>query len=137
MTLERFDAGDSATVSTLAAAERAGLLTTVATGEGGRLARQPARPADNLPAATADFARLPDGRVIERFGTQPTPLYLFGAGHVGRGLALALAPLPFAVVWIDPRPGAFRPTSRQTSLAFRRAIRPASSRARRTARSLP
>jgi xanthine dehydrogenase accessory factor len=37
----------------------------------------------------------------------PTPLWLFGAGHVGRALVLALAPLPFAVRWIDPRDGAF------------------------------
>lgn len=34
-------------------------------------------------------------------------LYLFGAGHVGRALALALAPLPFAVIWADPRPKVF------------------------------
>jgi xanthine dehydrogenase accessory factor len=34
-------------------------------------------------------------------------LYLFGAGHVGRALVMALAPLPFAVRWIDPRPNAF------------------------------
>jgi xanthine dehydrogenase accessory factor len=33
--------------------------------------------------------------------------YLFGAGHVGRALVLALAPLPFDVMWIDPRPNAF------------------------------
>ena len=35
------------------------------------------------------------------------PVYLFGAGHVGRALALALGPLPFAVRWIDSRPEAF------------------------------
>jgi xanthine dehydrogenase accessory factor len=34
-------------------------------------------------------------------------IYLFGAGHVGRALVLALAPLPFDVQWIDPRPNAF------------------------------
>jgi xanthine dehydrogenase accessory factor len=39
--------------------------------------------------------------------TQPRHIYLFGAGHVGRALVLALAPLPFAVQWIDPRPNAF------------------------------
>jgi xanthine dehydrogenase accessory factor len=32
---------------------------------------------------------------------------VFGAGHVGRALALALAPLPFAVTWIDSRAEAF------------------------------
>jgi xanthine dehydrogenase accessory factor len=36
-----------------------------------------------------------------------TPLALFGAGHVGRALVLALAPLPFKVRWIDERPDAF------------------------------
>ena len=36
-----------------------------------------------------------------------TPLLLFGAGHVGRALALALAPLPFAVRWIDARADMF------------------------------
>jgi xanthine dehydrogenase accessory factor len=34
-------------------------------------------------------------------------LLLFGAGHVGRALVLALAPLPFDVMWIDNRPHAF------------------------------
>jgi xanthine dehydrogenase accessory factor len=32
---------------------------------------------------------------------------LFGAGHVGRALSLALAPLPFALRWIDSRENAF------------------------------
>ncbi|MBB2201763.1 xanthine dehydrogenase accessory protein XdhC [Gluconacetobacter tumulisoli] len=35
------------------------------------------------------------------------PLLLFGAGHVGRALARALAPLPLRLVWIDPRAGEF------------------------------
>src|SRR4051794_14064638 len=34
---------------------------------------------------------LPDGRALERFGESRMPLWLFGAGHVGRALALALA----------------------------------------------
>ncbi|MDB5594342.1 MAG: XdhC protein [Hyphomicrobiales bacterium] len=36
-----------------------------------------------------------------------TSLGLFGAGHVGRALVLALAPLPFIVRWIDERADAF------------------------------
>ncbi len=47
------------------------------------------------------------GRVIERFGETRTPLVLFGAGHVGKALVLALAPLPFSVTWIDSRPDQF------------------------------
>ncbi len=34
-------------------------------------------------------------------------VYLFGAGHVGRALTLALVPLPFTVRWIDSRESAF------------------------------
>lgn len=47
------------------------------------------------------------GEARETFGTQLTPLFLFGAGHVGRALVLALAPLPFAVRWVDQRADAF------------------------------
>ena len=35
------------------------------------------------------------------------PLALFGGGHVGHALARALAPLPFALTWIDSRDGIF------------------------------
>ncbi len=45
--------------------------------------------------------------IIEQFGARPREIWLFGAGHVGRALMLALAPLPFAVTWIDERRGAF------------------------------
>ena len=60
--------------------------------------------------ATGVFAVV--GRIVapdfsERFGDSNRQLYLFGAGHVGRALILALAPLPFDVIWIDPREGAF------------------------------
>jgi xanthine dehydrogenase accessory factor len=34
-------------------------------------------------------------------------LHLWGAGHVGRALVLALAPLPFRISWWDDRPNAF------------------------------
>ena len=45
--------------------------------------------------------------MTETFGQFSRPLYVFGAGHVGRALVLALAPLPFSILWIDPRPNAF------------------------------
>ena len=48
-----------------------------------------------------------DGVIVERFHDPRRPLWLFGAGHVGRALMLALAPLPFDVTWIDEREGAF------------------------------
>lgn len=43
----------------------------------------------------------------EPIGDYHRPLYLFGAGHVGRALTLALAPFAFDVTWIDPRRDAF------------------------------
>ena len=43
----------------------------------------------------------------EPLGESARAVYLFGAGHVGRALALALAPLPFAVRWVDSRREAF------------------------------
>jgi xanthine dehydrogenase accessory factor len=55
----------------------------------------------------AGSASLDDLVILEGFGDDRRPLLLFGAGHVGRALVLALAPLPFAVTWIDPRPDAF------------------------------
>ena len=45
--------------------------------------------------------------VLSSGSAHATASDLFGAGHVGRALALALAPLSFAVTWIDPRAGAF------------------------------
>src|SRR5208283_868376 len=53
-------------------------------------------------------ARAPDAEAwTEPIGTSARAVYLFGAGHVGRALALALAPLPFVVRWIDSRKEAF------------------------------
>ena len=48
-----------------------------------------------------------DGLIVERFCDSRRPVWLFGAGHVGRALMLALAPLPFEVTWIDERKDAF------------------------------
>jgi len=42
-----------------------------------------------------------------QFAEDQRRVYLFGAGHVGRALVLALAPLPFDITWIDSRPEAF------------------------------
>ena len=102
LTIEKFGAADREAVATLAKAEGEGVLTTIATiGSDGRLVRRAAEPADG-PAYETQH----DGSVRERFGEEPTAFYLFGAGHIGRALTVALAPLPFAVTWIDTRPGA-------------------------------
>jgi xanthine dehydrogenase accessory factor len=43
----------------------------------------------------------------ETHGEVRTPVLIFGSGHVGRALVLSLAPLPFAVRWLDDREDAF------------------------------
>ncbi|PUE11163.1 xanthine dehydrogenase accessory protein XdhC [Limnohabitans sp. T6-5] len=42
-------------------------------------------------------------RLREQLNPVRIPLALFGGGHVGKALVNALAPLPFAVRWIDSR----------------------------------
>jgi xanthine dehydrogenase accessory factor len=51
--------------------------------------------------------RIPGCPITETFGEQRRSVIIFGAGHVGRALVLALAPLPYDVTWADPRPEAF------------------------------
>lgn len=64
-------------------------------GAGGRMARRI--------APIGEDSAMGVGEYVETFDEVPTTLLLFGAGHVGRALVLALAPLPFTVRWIDPR----------------------------------
>jgi xanthine dehydrogenase accessory factor len=45
--------------------------------------------------------------LAQRLAPQRAPLALFGGGHVGRAIVQALAPLPFAVTWIDSRDEVF------------------------------
>ncbi|MDE3176519.1 MAG: xanthine dehydrogenase accessory protein XdhC [Pseudomonadota bacterium] len=90
LAIETFDRSDLAEIERLAAVEPP-FSTRTTLGADGRSRREIADPAA--------------GR--ETFGEAATPLLLFGAGHVGRALVLALAPLPFRVRWIDARPDAF------------------------------
>ena len=50
------------------------------------------------PVGAADAASL-----ANRLSPELAPLALFGGGHVGKALVHALAPLPYAVRWIDSR----------------------------------
>ncbi len=45
--------------------------------------------------------------LTQRLTAHHVPVALFGGGHVGRALARALAPLPFALRWIDSRDEVF------------------------------
>ncbi|MDR3495632.1 MAG: xanthine dehydrogenase accessory protein XdhC [Ancalomicrobiaceae bacterium] len=94
LALEAFRTAALPAIDGFAAAEAAGRFSTEC---------RPGAPRRLLPdAAPADFA-LDGERLIETFGANERTLYLYGAGHVGRALVLALAPLPFRVVWIDSR----------------------------------
>lgn len=79
LAIESFDHAARAEVQELAAREETGLFTIT--------------------------GRLPG--ITESFGEQRRNVLVFGAGHVGRALILALAPLPFEVTWADPRPDSF------------------------------
>jgi xanthine dehydrogenase accessory factor len=103
--LERLTRDDRSWLTAAASAARSGgaLLTTRATCS---------RPERTLLAADVD--ELP-GRVRlefdehgapilrERIDTPATPLWLYGAGHVGRAVVRGLTELPFDVTWIDSR----------------------------------
>jgi xanthine dehydrogenase accessory factor len=108
--LERFSAADAPLLHTLAdggewhstllANGRAG--TRHAYGRGARTGGR----ADGVAGGLAGVRLLRDAgetTLIERIADLGTPLYLYGAGHVGQALVRLLGGLPFSVTWIDPR----------------------------------
>ena len=102
--LEVFTPERSAEVQALADAEKAGLFVTE--GRIGERCVERTLLNRDLPGGE-DSLLAADGRLLERFGTRKQTLALIGAGHVGRSLIVALAPLDFHVVWIDPREAEF------------------------------
>lgn len=105
---ETFDSNDLDAMRSFEAAEHGGLFGTRGRLAGdGRMAREvlpnySAAMTNVKNAGQAETASLEEG-----FGEKRNPVLLFGAGHVGRALVLALAPLPFAVRWIDIRADQF------------------------------
>jgi xanthine dehydrogenase accessory factor len=100
--VEAFAATDRDAVAAFALREMAGPFSTTGTILASGVVRTIADEA--VPPGTVSAAL---GLLREGFGDTRRPLILFGAGHVGRALVLALAPLPFAVTWVDPRPDSF------------------------------
>ncbi len=101
--VETFGREDLAEVEALAGLEAAGPFEArCALGAGGRVVRTAGAPVSS-PRGRGEG----DAAWTESYGEDRTDLLLFGAGHVGRALVLALAPLPFRVRWIDTRPDAF------------------------------
>lgn len=56
-------------------------------------------------APRAVIERTADGRttLLERIDPLGTPLWIFGAGHVGSALVKTLADLPLCITWVDSR----------------------------------
>lgn len=101
--IETFTSARLAAVAELAKAETAGPFQTIGPYVGGApIDRRVIGTERREPTAIID-----DDRIDESFGEPLRELLLFGAGHVGRAVVLALAPLPFHVRWIDARPNAF------------------------------
>ncbi len=117
---ETFDADDLAMVRRFEEAEKSGAFATRSRlGKDGRIARVLAPQAvagKHLETAAPAFDKT---SFTEAFGEVTTPVLLFGAGHVGRAVVLALAPLPFAVRWIDGRPDQFPQYVPQNFVAVR------------------
>lgn len=100
---ETFAEDDRETVATFAGLEAEGPFATVGRlGDASNIAR--AITENPAPVGSVTFS---NGILTEGFGDHRRDLLLFGAGHVGKALVLALAPLRFAVTWFDPRPDAF------------------------------
>ncbi|WP_319773840.1 xanthine dehydrogenase accessory protein XdhC [Breoghania sp.] len=129
--IERFTGENSAGIAEFASRETEGPFVTLAAidasdephgSAGGGLER---RVLSHVPTGNGDGARLTGAGVLEeRFGCFAQPLMLFGAGHVGRATALALAPLPFSVTWVDSRAEAF-PAAVPSNVSIRRTDSPA------------
>ncbi len=106
--LEVFEPARLAEVAALAEAEAAGPFLTEGRMEEFRVTRTIEEDGTTNPAADGnDGPTINQSLLRERFGRPKQTLALFGAGHVGRALVLALAPLDFEIVWIDPRNDAF------------------------------
>jgi xanthine dehydrogenase accessory factor len=111
-------------LETWAAFERANLdcviVTSIGTNTGSKTFggadsplwnRMPIQVANRVPKLLADRVRCvlvelrdkKESYVLEYIGPFAEELYLFGAGHVGKAVARALAPLPFRITWIDSR----------------------------------
>ena len=107
LAIERLGEGDLALAKQLSVLEGKAPVATVTQLTAAGWRRRVATPAEVAVLGAAPALRMGDGSLLQRYGDERTPVYLFGAGHVGRAVMLALAPLPFRLTWIDPRPNAF------------------------------
>jgi xanthine dehydrogenase accessory factor len=108
---EPFAPADLAWVRKLADAGRGPqpVVRTLRIGEGGAM-RRDWQVVDGPPDRRVEIEPDGDGLVLrERVDDTRPEFFLFGAGHVGRAVVRAVAPLDFAITWIDGRADAFPP----------------------------
>jgi xanthine dehydrogenase accessory factor len=109
LAFEYFDRTTADAAGQLAAGEAQGAFCTVGRIGGQRIERQLSQDrvlsSASVAADTVEMGG--SGEVVEVFGVDRRQILLFGAGHVGKALILALAPHPFDVLWVDSRPDAF------------------------------
>jgi xanthine dehydrogenase accessory factor len=113
---ERFDVADLAFVDEALLASRSGQAMAIRTviesrddstdsGTRARPVRTLCSVNANAGTARAVVERSAGGRttLLERIDPQGTPLWIFGAGHVGSALVRTLADLPIRITWVDSR----------------------------------
>jgi xanthine dehydrogenase accessory factor len=106
LAFEYFDRTTAVAAEQFATSEARGAFCTVGRIGKQRIERRWSR--DGTLPNTSDAVEMSgNGEVMEVFGMDRRQILLFGAGHVGQALILALAPHPFGILWVDSRPEAF------------------------------
>ena len=109
---QRYDASDLPFLAQALKARESGeaaVIASAASGTGHRLLshdaalREGASALDGGDQDAVLLHREANPTLYERIVPRDTRLWLFGAGHVGKALVQVLAPLPFAINWIDSR----------------------------------
>ena len=98
--IETFTPKQLPEIQVFATAEADGMFSTMGDIGSNHVAR-------GVASHDANIGLTDNHKIIETFGQNPTPIYLFGAGHVGKALMLHLASLPFHITWIDSRKSEF------------------------------
>ena len=102
--IETFDTADLSEIRKLAAAEEAGPFVALSRmTDAGRIVRKIL----DRPPGDGGARAFSAERFVEQFGEVREAVLLFGSGHVGRAVVLALSQLAFSVRWIDSRSDQF------------------------------
>ncbi len=101
--IEVFEKSQLAHVKHLAEKEALGLFSTIGDMTGNKIHRTIC---SEISQDLTSIHLSSNGSLYESFGQQNRPVYLYGAGHVGRAMMLGMASLNFDLTWIDSRENA-------------------------------